>query len=306
MIEVRGLTKQYGDLRAVDDLTFSVTPGVVTGFLGPNGSGKTTTMRMVLGLARPTAGDVTILGRSYADTPAPLREVGALLDAKAVHGRRKAKDHLLGLALSNGIGRRRVDEVLGIVGLESVANKRTGTFSLGMFQRLGIAAALLGDPPVVMFDEPVNGLDPDGILWVRNFMRSLADEGRTVLVSSHLLSEMSLTADHLVVVGRGRLITDVSTEGFIASSGVQSVRVRVAEASSTSFANRLGSAGGHISQGADGTLTVTGMESEHIGALAVADGVVLSELTPQRASLEQVFMERTEEFLDYHAEGATT
>ena len=221
MIEARNLTKRFGSVLAVDDLSFTVHEGTVTGFLGPNGAGKTTTMKLILGLDAPTGGSVRVNGQSYRELPAPLREVGALLDAKAVHGGRKAYDHLVCLALSNKIAVKRVDEVLSIVGLETVANRRTGTFSLGMSQRLGIAAALLGDPPVLMFDEPVNGLDPEGIVWVRQMMRALAAEGRTVFVSSHLMSEMALTADHLVVIGRGHLIADTSVSDFIDSSSQQ-------------------------------------------------------------------------------------
>ncbi|MGA9831315.1 MAG: ATP-binding cassette domain-containing protein, partial [Trebonia sp.] len=223
MIEARGLVKRYGSTMAVSDLSFSVRPGLVTGFLGPNGAGKTTTMRMILGLDAPTQGSVTVGGRSYRDLPAPMREVGALLDAKALHGGRRARDHLLCLARSNGIPRSRVNEVLRIVGLEDVARRRAKGFSLGMSQRLGIASALLGDPAVLIFDEPVNGLDPDGIHWVRTLMRALAAEGRTVLVSSHLMSEMALTADHLLVIGRGRLIADTSVDEFVRSSSQQSV-----------------------------------------------------------------------------------
>lgn len=302
MIEMTGLTKQYGRVRAVDDLTCAVKPGVVTGFLGPNGAGKTTSMRMALGLDRPTAGSVTVAGRRYADLPAPLHEVGALLDPRAVHGRRTAYHHLLCLAQSNGIGRRRVDQVLGLVGLDQVAGKRAGTFSLGMSQRLGIAAALLGDPAVLMFDEPVNGLDPEGIRWVRELMRGLAAEGRTVLVSSHLLSEMAQTADHLIVVGRGRLVADTSTAGFVSrAAGTSTVLVRVAESPDASFADRLAAAGAGVGPGPDGALLVSGLESAEIGALATAAGVVLAELTPQLASLEEAFMELTEPDVEYRA-----
>ena len=230
MIEAHGLVKCYGSTTAVDDLSFSIRPGLVTGFLGPNGAGKTTTMRMILGLDAPTQGSVTVDGRSYRDLPAPMREVGALLDAKALHGGRRAFDHLLCLAQSNGIPRRRVDEVLRLVGLEDVARRRAKGFSLGMSQRLGIASALLGDPAVLIFDEPVNGLDPDGIHWVRTLLRALAAEGRTVLVSSHLMSEMALTADHLLVIGKGGLIADTSVEEFVRSSSQQSVHVRSPQA----------------------------------------------------------------------------
>jgi ABC-2 type transport system ATP-binding protein len=230
MIEAHGLVKRYGSTTAVDDLSFSIRPGLVTGFLGPNGAGKTTTMRMILGLDAPTQGSVTVGGRSYRDLPAPIREVGALLDAKAVHGGRRARDHLLCLAQSNGIARSRVEEVLRIVGLQGVARRRAKGFSLGMGQRLGIAATLLGDPAVLIFDEPVNGLGPDGIAWARTLMRALAAEGRTVLVSSHLMSEMALTADHLLVIGKGRLIADTSADEFTRSSSQQSVHVRSPQA----------------------------------------------------------------------------
>src|SRR6516162_2231019 len=229
MIEARGLIKRYGSTLAVDDLSFTTRPGMVTGFLGPNGAGKTTTMRLILGLDHPTAGSVTVNGKPYPQLSSPMHEVGALLDAKAAHGGRSARQHLLCLAQTNGIPRRRVDEVLGIVGLADVAGKRSKGFSLGMSQRLGIAAALLGDPGILMFDEPVNGLDPEGILWIRNFMRSLAAEGRTVLVSSHLMSEMENTADHLLVVGRGRLIADCGMAEFIAGSSGQAVLVRTSQ-----------------------------------------------------------------------------
>ena len=304
MIEMTGLTKQYGRVRAVDDLTCTVKPGVVTGFLGPNGAGKTTSMRMALGLDRPTAGSVTVAGRRYADLPAPLCEVGALLDPRAVHGRRTAYYHLLSLAQSNGIGRRRVHQVLGLVGLDQVAGKRAGTFSLGMSQRLGIAAALLGDPAVLMFDEPVNGLDPEGIRWVRALMRGLAAEGRTVLVSSHLLSEMAQTADHLIVVGRGRLVADTSTAGFVSrAAGTSTVLVRVAESTDASFADGLAAAGAEVGPGPDGALLVSGLPSTEIGALATATGVVLAELTPQLASLEEAFIELTEPDVEYRAGG---
>lgn len=301
MIEARRLTKRYGPVTAVDDLTFSVRPGLVTGFLGPNGAGKTTTMRLILGLDRPTSGTVTIDGRRYHDLPAPLHEVGALLDAKAVHGGRRAYHHLLALAQSNGISARRVTEVLRLVGLEAVARRRAGGFSLGMGQRLGIAAAMLGDPAVLMFDEPVNGLDPEGILWVRNLMRGLAAEGRTVLVSSHLMSEMALTAQHLIVIGRGRLIADTSVEEFVRSSSQRSVLVRSPAAGQ--FAAKLRAAGAAVVQADSGALTVTGMEAPAIGELAAAERVVLHELTPQEASLEQAFMELTRDSVDFHAEG---
>jgi ABC-2 type transport system ATP-binding protein len=299
VIEVRDVTKRYGDTVAVDDLTFTVRPGTVTGFLGPNGAGKTTTMRMILGLAAPTAGTLRTNGKRYDQLPAPMREVGALLDAKAVHGSRRAGDHLLCLAQSNGIPRRRVDEVLGMVGLEKVARRRIGGFSLGMSQRLGIAAALLGDPAVLMFDEPVNGLDPEGIHWIRNLMRGLAREGRTVLVSSHLMSEMALTADHLVVIGQGRLIADTGVDEFVRSQSRQSVLVRTPAAAT--FAERLAAEGASVTTGPEGALVVSGLAGLEIGRLALAEGVVLSELTPQRTSLEEAFMELTRDSVEYRS-----
>ena len=319
MIEAHDLVKRYGSTMAVNDLSFSIRPGMVTGFLGPNGAGKTTTMRMILGLDAPTQGSVTVGGRSYRDLPAPMREVGALLDAKALHGGRRARDHLLCLAQSNGIPRSRVDEVLRIVGLEGVARRRAKGFSLGMSQRLGIASALLGDPAVLIFDEPVNGLDPDGIHWVRTLMRALAAEGRTVLVSSHLMSEMALTADHLLVIGKGRLIADTSVDEFVRSSSRQSVHVRSPQAAE--LAARCREAGAAVRAGAPpwwrprprrpdaGTdpdvIEITGMDSAEVGRLAAAHGIALSELIPVRASLEEAFMELTRESVEYQAAGAT-
>jgi ABC-2 type transport system ATP-binding protein len=297
MIEVTNLTKTYGDTTAVDDLSFRLKPGQVTGFLGPNGAGKTTTMRMILGLDAPTRGQVTIAGRLYRDLPAPLTEVGALIDAKALHGGRSAQNHLKVLALSNGLPVSRVDEVLRIVGLESVARRRAGGFSLGMGQRLGIAAALLGDPGILMFDEPVNGLDPEGILWVRNFMRALAAEGRTVLVSSHLMSEMALTADQLVVIGRGKLIADTSVEDFVNRSSLQSVLVRSRD--DEGLARRLLELGAQVTRPVGGGLDVTGVTSVTVGEAAAEAGIVLHELTPQRASLEEAFMEMTKDSVEY-------
>ena len=304
MIEVRQVTKRYGDSVAVDDLTFTVRPGVVTGFLGPNGAGTTTTMRMMLGLATPTAGTLTINGRRYDRLPAPMREVGALLDAQAGYGRRRATDHLLCLAHSNGLPRRRVDEVIGIVGLENAARRRIGGFSLGMRQRLGIAAGLLGDPAVLMLDEPVNGLDPEGIRWIRNLMRDLAREGRTVLISSHLMSEMALTADHLIVIGKGRLIADTGMDDFVRSRTTQSVLVRTPAAAR--FASRLIAAGAGAVNKSGGELLVSGLDSLEIGRLALAEGVVLAELTPQRTSLEEAFMESTRESVEFPAAGAAS
>lgn len=297
-IEVRGLTKRYGPDTVVDDLSFTVEPGQVTGFLGPNGAGKSTTMKLILGLAAPTRGSATIGGRRYQDLPVPLTEVGALLDAGAVHGGRKAHDHLLALAVSNGLPRRRVGEVLARTGLESVAGKRTAGFSLGMRQRLGIAAALLGDPRVLIFDEPVNGLDPEGIRWIRDFMRSLAREGRAVLVSSHLMSEMAQTADHLVVIGRGRLVADTAVSELVRGEGT--VLVRTPDAG---FARLLATAGATVREGAEASLVVSGLTSGEIGKLAAYHGVALAELTPQRVSLEDAFMDLTRDSVEY--EGAS-
>jgi ABC-2 type transport system ATP-binding protein len=301
MIDIQGLTKRYGPDTVVDDLSFSVRPGQVTGFLGPNGAGKSTTMKMIIGLVAPTRGSVTIGGRRYGDLPVPLTEVGALLDASAVHGGRKAYDHLLALAVSNGLPRRRVDEVLARTGLEGVAGKQAGKFSLGMRQRLGIAATLLGDPQVLIFDEPVNGLDPEGIRWIRDFMRSLAREGRAVLVSSHLMSEMAQTADHLVVIGRGRLIADTGVSEFMHANGEDGVLVRVCDPGA--FALRLAAAGATLRDGPESSLVVSGLTSGEIGTLAAYHGIALSELTPQRASLEDAFMELTRDSTEYH--GAT-
>ena len=298
MIEARGLTKRYGDKVAVSNLSFTVEPGKVTGFLGPNGAGKTTTMRMILGLDAPDAGTVTVGGRHYADLAFPMREVGALLDAKAVHGGRSAYNHLVCLAQTNGIPRKRVGEVLDLVGLNEVARKRSKGFSLGMGQRLGIAATLLGDPRVLMFDEPVNGLDPEGILWIRNLMKTLAGEGRTVFVSSHLMSEMEHTADHLVVIGRGQLLAECSMDEFIARSSGQSVRVRTPQAEQ--LAKAVSHAGGEVS-GSDGMLTVTGLDAARIGDIAFDSGIRLHELTVVRASLEAAFMELTGDSVEYHA-----
>ncbi|VVJ18145.1 Efflux ABC transporter [Amycolatopsis camponoti] len=297
-IEIRGLTKRYGPDTVVDDLSFTVAPGQVTGFLGPNGAGKSTTMKMILGLAAPTRGSVTVGGRRYRDLPVPLTEVGALLDAGAVHGGRKAYDHLLALAVSNGLPRRRVGEVLARTGLEGVAGKRAGGFSLGMRQRLGIAAALLGDPRVLIFDEPVNGLDPEGIRWIRDFMRSLAREGRAVLVSSHLMSEMAQTADHLVVIGRGRLVADTAVSELVRGEGT--VLVRTPDAG---FARLLVTAGATVREGVEASLVVSGLTSGEIGKLAAYHGVALAELTPQRVSLEDAFMELTKDSVEY--EGAS-
>ncbi len=298
MIQAVGLSKSYGRTRAVDDLTFEVQPGLVTGFLGPNGSGKSTTMRMIMGLDRPDAGLVSVGGRRYRDLPWPLREVGALLEAKAVHPGRSARLHLLGLAQSNGIPARRVDEVLEQVGLTAVAGRRVGKFSLGMSQRLGIASALLGDPGVLLFDEPINGLDPEGILWGRNLLKSLAAEGRTIFVSSHLMSEMALTATNLVVIGRGTLIADTTVQDFIASNTEPTVLVRSPDVSR--LAALLTGAGATVASEDDGGILVTGSSPEAIGDAAHAAGIALHELSPQQASLEDVFMELTSDAVDYH------
>ncbi|MDI5975091.1 ABC transporter ATP-binding protein [Amycolatopsis magusensis] len=295
-IEARGLTKRYGDQLAVDDLSFTVQPGRVTGFLGPNGAGKSTTMRLVLGLDAPTAGTVTVHGRRYAELPRPLHTVGALLDARAVHPGRTAAQHLLALAQTAGIGRERVDEVLGLVGLSGVAGRRAGTFSLGMSQRLGIAGALLGDPPVLMFDEPVNGLDPEGIRWIRGLMRDLAAEGRTVLVSSHLMSEMALTAQHLLVLGRGRLIADTGIDDFLRQNGDETVLVRTDEVDRLA---RLFRRTGATFEARDDALHVLDRTATEIGKLAAGEGIALAELTPTRGSLEDVFMALTEDSVEY-------
>jgi len=299
MIEAHGLTKQYGDRTAVDDLSFSVRPGIVTGFLGPNGAGKSTTMRMILGLDAPTSGTVIVNGRSYADHAAPLHEVGALLDAGAIHTGRSALNHLLVMAATTGIGRRRVDEVIDLVGLREVANKRAGGFSLGMGQRLGIASALLGDPKTLILDEPVNGLDPDGVLWIRTLLRELADEGRTVLLSSHLMSEMALTAEHLIVIGRGRLIRDEPVADFIASASSQTVLVRTPD--EARLRELLLSDVVAVSSAASGHLEVSGMTSDEIGYRAAAAGLTLLELSPVQASLEEAFMTLTHDAVEYRA-----
>src|ERR1700690_3350585 len=297
MIEVKDVTKRYGDTVAVDHLSFTVRPGVVTGFLGPNGAGKTTTMRLILGLDQPTAGTVTVDGRSHRQAASPMREVGALIDARAAHGGRSARNHLLCLAQTNGISRRRVAEVLDIGGLSGVAGKRSKGFSLGMSQRLGIAAALLGDPQVLMFDEPVNGLDPDGIRWVRNLLKGLAGEGRTGFVSSHLMSEMALTADEGVIIGKGKLISQISIEELLSQSTENFVRVRSPEAAKLKAA--LERDGAVVALEDDGSLSVRGADEVAIGELAAAIPVVLHELAPQSASLEEAFMELTEASIEY-------
>jgi ABC-2 type transport system ATP-binding protein len=298
MIEARGLTKRYERTLAVDDLSFTVRPGLVTGFLGPNGAGKTTTMRLILGLDRPTAGTVTIDGRPHRQAASPMREVGALIDARAAHGGRSARNHLLCLAQTNGISPRRVGEVLDIVGLSEVAGKRSKGFSLGMSQRLGIAAALLGDPQVLMFDEPVNGLDPEGILWIRGLMRSLAAEGRVVFVSSHLMSEMENTADHLIVVGRGRLIADCGMAEFIDRSSGQAVMVRTP--SQDVLARAVTAAGGSVTRESE-QLRVRGLSEDQVGDIALANRVPVYHLAAAKVSLEQAFIELTADSVDYRA-----
>ncbi|WP_298459508.1 ATP-binding cassette domain-containing protein [uncultured Cellulomonas sp.] len=299
MIEARGLTKRYGSKTAVDDVTFTVRPGQVTGFLGPNGAGKSTTMRMVVGLDRPTHGTVTVNGRPYAQHRSPLHEVGALLDAKAVHTGRSALHHLQAMAATHGIGAARVHEVIAMTGLESVARKRVGGFSLGMGQRLGIASALLGDPHTLLLDEPVNGLDPEGVLWVRTLVRHLAAEGRTVFLSSHLMSEMALTADHLVVVGRGRVVADAPVAEIIGRAGAVRVRVRTPQAGRLSQA--LARGGVEVTSTGPDTLEVSGTSAEEVGEAAAAAGVVLHELTPVARSLEDAYMSLTADEVEYHS-----
>jgi len=299
MIQARGLTKKYGSKVAVDHADFSVQSGHVTGFLGPNGAGKSTTMRMILGLDHPTAGDVTVNGRHYRELGAPLHEVGALLDAKAIHGGRSAYNHLLCLAKSNGIAKRRVEEVLGLVGLQSVAKKASKGFSLGMGQRLGIAGALLGDPGVLMFDEPVNGLDPEGILWIRNLMKQLAKEGRTVFVSSHLMSEMALTADHLVVIGRGKILADTGMQEFIDTNATSHVRVRSPQLGE--LGPLLARQGWRVEVEGDDSLRVYGPRTAQVGDVAGDNAIRLHELTPVQPSLEEAFMQLTGDTVEYHA-----
>ncbi|WAB82495.1 ABC transporter ATP-binding protein [Microcella daejeonensis] len=302
MIEIRELTKRFGDKTAVDRITATVRPGVVTGFLGPNGAGKSTTMRAIVGLDRPTSGSVTVNGKRYADHAAPLREVGALLDAKAIHTGRTAYNHLLAMAATHGIGKSRVHEVIAMTGLESVAKKRVGGFSLGMGQRLGIAAALLGDPQTLILDEPVNGLDPEGVMWVRQLTRHLASQGRTVFLSSHLMSEMAQTADHLVVLGRGRIIADAPVSEVLALATGSAVRVRTPLAAD--LAPRLTAEGGSVtaSPAEPDLLSVAGLPPARIGELAMHAGIVLHELTPVSASLEDAYLELTQDAVEYHSE----
>ena len=303
MIEAEGLVKRYGEKTAVNGLTFTVRPGVVTGFLGPNGSGKSTTMRMIVGLDAPSAGTVRVNGKPYADHTTPLREVGVMLEARAVHTGRSAYNHLLALAATHGVGRKRVEEVIDLVGLREVARKRVGGFSLGMGQRLGIASALLGDPQTVMLDEPVNGLDPEGVRWVRNLLRALAAEGRTVFVSSHLMSEMALTAEHLIVIGRGQMIADTSVEEFIKQASNNTVRVRSPQASA--LRDLIAGPDVTVSSEQAGVLTVTGLEPDRIGIVAAEHRITLYELAPQEASLEDAFMELTRDAVEYKSSSDT-
>jgi len=302
MINAEGLTKRYGAKTAVDDISFTVKPGMVTGFLGPNGAGKSTTMRMIVGLDRPSAGTVTVNGKRYAEHHAPLREVGALLDAKAIHTGRTAFNHLLAMGATHGIGRARVDEVIGLTGLESVAGKRVGGFSLGMGQRLGIAAALLGDPATLILDEPVNGLDPEGVRWVRQLARHLASEGRTIFLSSHLMSEMAQTADHLIVLGRGKIIADAPMSEILSSSTRNTVRLRSPRAAE--LASLLQGAEVGITSTEPGLLTVSGLSAPVIGDTAARAGIALHELTPVAASLEEAYMDLTQDSVEYHAGAA--
>ncbi|MFD7022306.1 ABC transporter ATP-binding protein [Promicromonospora sukumoe] len=301
MIEARGLTKRYGAKTAVDGVTFTVQPGQVTGFLGPNGAGKSTTMRMIMGLDRPTAGAVTVNGKPYAAHRRPLAEVGALLDAKAVHTGRTARNHLLAMAATHGIATQRVDEVIELTGLQSVASKRVGGFSLGMGQRLGIAAALLGDPRTLILDEPVNGLDPEGVLWVRNIAKYLASEGRTVFLSSHLMSEVALTADHVIVIGRGRILADAPVAEFVDSAARKVVRVRSPQA--TELSDLLKAKNAEVEDVEPGLLEVRGTEAAAVGELAAASRIVLHELTPVASTLEEAYMSLTADAVEYQSEG---
>jgi ABC-2 type transport system ATP-binding protein len=299
MIEVRELTKVYGARTAVSRLSFTVQPGIITGFLGPNGAGKSTTMRLILGLDAPTAGEAQVNGRHYADHPAPLREVGALLEARAVHTGRSARNHLLALAATHAIGAARVDHVLGLVGLSDVAGNRVGTFSLGMGQRLGIAAALLGDPGTLILDEPINGLDPEGVRWVRNLLKALAAEGRTVFLSSHLMSELALTAQHVIVIGKGKLIADVDVTELLARASANAVRVRSPHA--TQLRGRLAGPEISVTEVEAGVLVVRGLDPAQIGAVAREHQLEIHELALEQASLEEAFMELTAGAVEYHA-----
>lgn len=303
MIKANALTKRYSDKLAVDDLSFTVQPGMVTGFLGPNGAGKSTTMRMIVGLDAPTSGTVTVNGRPYAEHARPLQEVGVLLEARAIHTGRSARNHLLAMAATSGIERKRVDEVIGMVGLTDVAARRAGAFSLGMGQRLGLASALLGDPETLILDEPVNGLDPDGVRWIRTLLKGLADEGRTVFLSSHLMSEMALTADHVIVVGRGRLLRDQSMADFIADASSDVVRVRTPRASE--LAGLLTGDSITVRSVGEQTLEVEGHSSDRIGTVAAQAGITLFELSTQAASLEEAYMALTENSVDYRSTNDT-
>ena len=300
MITVDHVSKRYGDKLAVDDLTFTVKPGIVTGFLGPNGAGKSTTMRMMLGLDAPTTGNVEVNGRAYHDLQAPLHEIGAMLEARAIHTGRSAYNHLLAMAQTHGIPRSRVDEVIELVGLEAVARQRVGTFSLGMAQRLGVASALLGDPATVILDEPANGLDPEGILWIRNLLKGLAADGRTVFLSSHLMSEIALTAEHLIVIGRGRMIADTTVADIVAQAS-KSAAVRVRTPDATPLRAALVADGATVASAELGLLEVHGLASERIGEIAAQHGLVLHELTPLQATLEDAFMSLTGDSVEYHA-----
>ena len=304
MIQADNLTKHYGERTAVDDLTFTVKPGIVTGFLGPNGSGKSTTMRLILGLDAPSDGQVTVGGKAYRDYPAPLHEVGVLLEARSVHTGRSAHHHLLALAQTHGIPRSRVQELISLVGLDEVARQRAGQFSLGMGQRLGIAAALLGDPEVLILDEPINGLDPEGIHWIRDLLKRLASDGRTVFLSSHLMSEMAVTADHLIIIGRGRLIRDVGLADFVDEWSANVVHVRSPEAAQLREA--ILGPDVRVSSAGPGVLEVEGLSAEEIGDAAARNGLVLYELTPEKTSLEAAFMELTREETEFHAITPTT
>ena len=299
MIEARGLTKIYGEKKAVDDLSFTIRPGIVTGFLGPNGAGKSTTMRLLLDLDEPTSGSATINGKRYRDHVAPLQEVGALLEARSIHSGRSARNHLKALAVTNGVSNTRVDEVIDIVGLHDVAGKRAGGFSLGMGQRLGIATALLGDPQTVLLDEPVNGLDPEGVLWIRNLLKSLAAEGRTVFVSSHLMSEMAVTAEHLIVVGKGRLIADCSVAELTQQAAHD--LVTVSSEDNARLRSLLAADSVTVESNTDGMLEVSGLTAEEIGRIAATAGLALTRLTPREATLEEAFMSVTRSSLDYIA-----
>lgn len=300
MINIQGLTKRYGATTAVDDITATIRPGIVTGFLGPNGAGKSTTMRTIIGLDRPTAGTVTVNGKRYAEHRDPMHEMGALLDAKAIHTGRTAYNHLLAMAATHGIGKARVHEVIAMTGLESVAKKRVGGFSLGMGQRLGIAAALLGDPQTLILDEPVNGLDPEGVLWVRQLTKYLASQGRTIFLSSHLMSEMAQTADHLIVLGRGRIIADAPVSEILTLATGTAVRVRTPQPAE--LANRIAGTDVTVTITEPDLLTVVGLASAQIGEAAAQVGIVLHELTPLSASLEEAYLELTHDDVEYHSE----